>query len=70
MNELEQYNGKSFRFAEVFTCSIRNGVVFIEEYCEGEFPLRHIKTKDKLIQLYEILTGKNFFETDNYLNSI
>ncbi len=60
MSELEKFNGKWFEFAEVFTCRVDKGVVWIEEYSEGEFSLMHIKTEHQFIQLYEILTGLQF----------
>jgi len=64
--ELEKYNGKWFGFAEEFTCRITNGIVWIEEYSEGEFTLGHIKTEQQLITLYEILTGNVW--GDNFCN--
>ena len=61
MPELEKFNGKWFEFAKVFTCRVDfKGVVLIEEYSEGEFPLTHIKTEQQFIQLYEILTGEQY----------
>jgi len=54
---LEKYEGKFFTFAEEFTCRIADGIVWIEEYSEGEFPLKHINTEQQYISLYEILTG-------------
>jgi len=55
--DIEKYNDRFFSFAEEFTCSISGGVVYIEQYGEGRFPLTHIKTERQLILLYEILTG-------------
>jgi hypothetical protein len=60
MEELKKYFGKSFEFAEQFTCYISEEGVWIEEYYEGQFCLKHIKTEKQLIQLYEILTGQEF----------
>ena len=60
MSELDKFNGKWFEFAEVFSCRVDKGVVWIEEYSEGEFSLLHIKTEKQFIQLYEILTGQKF----------
>jgi hypothetical protein len=57
MKELKKYFGRSFKFAEQFTCYIEKDGVWIEEYSEGAFCLDHIKTEKQLIQLYEILTG-------------
>ena len=47
-----------FTFAEEFTSIVRNGIVYLEEYGEGEFPLLHIKTAKQYLALYEYLTGK------------
>ena len=58
--ELIKFNGKGFSFAEEFNCTISEGIVWIEEYSEGRFPLSHIKTEKQFIHLYEILTGKKF----------
>jgi hypothetical protein len=55
---LEKYEGDFFTFAEEFTSIVRNGVVYLEEYGEGEFPLLHIKTEEQYLILYEILTGE------------
>lgn len=65
--ELENFNGKSFEFAENFTCQIDEGIVWIEEYSEGAFPLSHIKKVNQFIQLYEILTGIKF-DLNNFFN--
>ena len=56
LKSLEELNGKSFEFAEEFTCTVRGGVVYIKEHCEGEFPLPHIKTVEDYKRLCEILT--------------
>lgn len=55
---LEKYEGDVFTFAEEFTSTVRNGIVYLEEYGEGEFPLIHIKTEEQYLILYEILTGE------------
>jgi hypothetical protein len=55
---LEKYEGETFTFAEEFTSFIKNGVVYLEEYGEGKFPLHHIKTEEQYLILYEILTGE------------
>lgn len=58
--ELEKFNGQSFEFAEVFTCRVDEGVIWIEQYSEGQFSLTHIKTEKQYIDLFEILTGETF----------
>lgn len=55
---LEKYEGDMFTFAEEFTSIVINGVVYLEEYAEGQFPLIHIKTEEQYLILYEILTGE------------
>ena len=55
---LEKYEGDFFNFAEVFTATVRNGVVYLEEYSEGAFPLIHIKTEEQYLILHELLTGE------------
>jgi len=57
---LEKYNGKSFEFAEDFVATVTNGVVYVEQFADGEFPLEHIKTESQFIELYEILTGEKW----------
>lgn len=57
MNELQKYYGKSFQFAEVFTCYIDPEGVFIEQYGEGRCCLKHIKTEQQLKDLHRVLTG-------------
>ncbi len=32
---LEKYEGDFFTFAEVFTATVRNGIVYLEEYSGG-----------------------------------
>ena len=65
---MEKYIGKFFEFAEVFTCDIAENGVWIEQYSEGSYCLEHIKTEKQLIQLYEILTGEPFYESNLKLN--
>ena len=55
---LEKYEGDLFTFAEVFTATVRNGVVYLEEYSEGAFPLIHIKTEEQYLIFHELLTGE------------
>ena len=61
---MKKFNRKKFYFAEVFTCMVDGGEVFIEQYSEGECLLSHIKTEGQFIQLYEILTGNKFSADD------
>ena len=58
--EISKYNGNWFSFAGEFTCWVREGIVYIEEYAEGEFPLTYICKEEQLKMLYEILTGENW----------
>jgi hypothetical protein len=58
MTQLKKYEKDSFSFAEVFHARIEKGVVYLEEYGEGAFPLPHIKTEKQYLELYETLTGK------------
>ena len=55
---LEKYENHYFTFAQEFTATVRGGVVYLEEYGEGEFPLEHIKTEEQYLVLHKILTGK------------
>ena len=47
----------SFTFAEEFECWINEGKVYVEEYGEGSFELKHIKTLDEYKLLCKLLTG-------------
>ena len=69
MKELNDYFGMSFEFAEQFTCYIESTGVWIEEYYEGSFCLDHIKTREQLVQLYEILTGNDFSVFDGEMKA-
>jgi len=57
MEGLEKYEGEMFNFATEFTASVKNGIVYLEQYSEGAFPLTHIKTEAQYLQLYKLLTG-------------
>ena len=59
---LTKYNDTKFKFADEFTCSVRHGIVYVEEYNEGEFPLLHIKCEADYLVLFGILTGRDFDE--------
>lgn len=54
---LNKYEGDVFTFANEFTAKVENGIVYLEQYSEGSFPLIHIKTEEQYLALYEILTG-------------
>ena len=47
-----------FKFANEFTCYFSAGVIFIEQYSEGMFPLKHIKYVHQLQNLHHSLTQK------------
>jgi hypothetical protein len=55
---LEKYEGDMFTFATEFNAMVEKGIVYLEEYAEGAFPLEHIKTEEQYLKLYEILTGE------------
>ena len=48
----------SFEFAEVFTCYFFDGSVWIEEYGEGMYELKHIKYVHQYQNLYKLLTNE------------
>ncbi len=47
-----------FEFAKNFTCYYENGVISIEQFCEGDYPLKHIKYVHQLQNLCFALTQK------------
>lgn len=55
---LEKYEGDMFTFATEFNAMVEKGIVYLEQYGEGAFPLEHIKTEEQYLKLYEILTGE------------
>ena len=64
IEEYWQINKKGFSllifgFAEEFNCWIHGGKVWIEEYGEGAFELKHIKTIDDYKILHKLLTGQD-----------
>lgn len=63
---LKKYEGDVFTFATEFTAIVENGVVYLEEYGEGAFPLPHIKTEEQYLALYEILTGEKRVLANEY----
>ena len=62
VNELEKYEGKSFMFGKkgwVYKCHIIKGRIYA-----GGVIIDEIKTEAQYINLYELLTGKQFREED------
>ena len=57
---IHRRNGNNwlFDFSENFTCMWDGERILIEEYSEGEFPLKHIKYVHQLQNLYFALTGQ------------
>ena len=47
-----------FDFAEEFSCWIQGEGVWMEEYGEGAYELKHIKTIDQYKELHKLLTGE------------
>jgi len=64
---LEKYEGRFYTFAEVFNIGVRDGVVVIEQYSEGEFPIDTIKTEAQYSALFEMLTGKKLKPMKAYI---
>lgn len=48
-----------FEFSEEFGCWIQHGKVWMQEYHECEFELKHIKTIEDYKLLFKLLVGED-----------